>query len=85
MLGAFAEGAWEEGRLTVTGGARVDRWDVSDGFLDERVLTTGQILTDVDFRDRDGWEPTARAGVAWRAAGALTLRSAAYLGCACRR
>jgi vitamin B12 transporter len=64
----------------VTGGARIDRWNIREGFLDERVLATGQILTDTDFADRSGWEPTARAGIAWRPAGAVTLRGAAYLG-----
>jgi len=79
-LGAFAEAAYEAGPLTLTGGGRVDRWRISDGFLDERVLATGAVLTDADYRDRAGWEPTARAGLAWRAAGAVTLRTAAYLG-----
>jgi outer membrane receptor protein involved in Fe transport len=32
------------------------------------------------YPDRSGWEPTARAGAAYRAGDALTLRSAAYLG-----
>jgi outer membrane receptor protein involved in Fe transport len=78
--GAFAEGAWRSGALSVTGGARLDRWRISDGRLAERVLATGAILTDAIFPDRSGWEPTARAGLAWRASEGLTLRSAAYLG-----
>jgi len=79
-LGGFAEGAWEARALTLTAGARVDRWRISGGFLDERVLATGAVLTDVDFAARSGWEPTARAGAAWRPAEAVTLRTAAYLG-----
>lgn len=79
-LGAFVEAAWETGPLVLTGGARLDRWRISQGALDERVLATGAVLTDTDYRDRSGWEPTARAGLAWRPAGAVTLRAAAYLG-----
>jgi vitamin B12 transporter len=78
-LGGFAEAAWTREAVTVTAGARIDRWSISNGRLHERVLATGQVLTDTAFRDRSGWQPTGRAGIAWRA-GDLTLRSAAYLG-----
>ena len=66
--------------LTLTAGGRIDRWTISNGRLHERVLATGAVLTDTAFRDRSGWEPTGRAGIAWRAGGGLTLRGAAYLG-----
>ena len=79
-LGGFAEAAYEVGALTLTGGARIDRWWISDGFLDERVIATGAMLNDIDFPDRMEWEPTARAGVAVRPTTELTLRGAAYLG-----
>ena len=79
-FGGFAEAAWEKDALTLTGGVRIDRWRISDGFLDELVLATSAVLTDKDFPDRSGWQPTARAGIAWRPAGAVTLRGAAYLG-----
>ncbi|HYJ84014.1 MAG TPA: TonB-dependent receptor, partial [Allosphingosinicella sp.] len=79
-LGGFAEAAWTTGALTLTAGGRLDRWTISDGRLHERMLATGAVLTDTDFRDRSGWEPTGRAGIAWRAAESLTLRAAAYLG-----
>ena len=79
-LGGFAEAAWEHGPLTLTGGGRIDRWRILDGFLDERVIASGAVLNDVAFADRSGWEPTARAGIAWRPAGAVTLRAASYLG-----
>ncbi|MFC7498967.1 TonB-dependent receptor [Enterovirga sp. GCM10030262] len=79
-VGGFAEAAWESGPLTLTGGARIDRWWISDGFLAERELATGGVLNDIAFADRSGWEPTGRAGVAWRAGEAVTLRGAAYLG-----
>jgi vitamin B12 transporter len=79
-LGGFAEGAWTKDALTLTVGGRIDRWTVTDGRLHERMLATGAVLTDTAFRDRSGWEPTGRAGLAWRAADGLTLRGAAYLG-----
>lgn len=79
-LGAFAEAAWENGPFTLTAGGRLDRWWIANGTLRERTLATGAPLTDLAFPNRAGWEPTGRAGVAWRAAPALTLRAAAYLG-----
>jgi vitamin B12 transporter len=79
-LGAFSEASWTDERLTLTAGARLDRWAISDGFLREHVLATGAVLTDAAFPDRSGWEPTGRAGFAWRPGGGLTLRGAAYLG-----
>ncbi len=80
-FGAFAEAsATPIERLTLTGGARIDRWRIEDGRLRERTLATGALLTDTAFPDRDGWRPTARAGIAYRPAGAITLRGAGYLG-----
>lgn len=79
-FGAFAEASLESGPLTLTGGARLDRWRIAEGRLLERSLATQAPLTDSRFLDRDGWEPTGRIGLAWRAAPALTLRGAAYLG-----
>jgi vitamin B12 transporter len=78
--GGFGEAAWESGPVTLTGGGRLDRWRILDGFLDERVIASGAVLNDIAFADRSGWEPTARAGIAWRPAGAVTLRAAGYLG-----
>ena len=79
--GLFAEGTWKPAdALTLTGGVRVDRWRIGDGRLREATLATGALLADMDFAVRHGTEPTARAGVAWRPAGAVTLRGAAYGG-----
>jgi len=79
-FGAFAEAGWQSGALTLTGGGRIDRWRIADGFLRERLLADGAVLTDTAFPGRGGWEPTARAGLAWRAAPAIAVRAAAYLG-----
>jgi outer membrane receptor protein involved in Fe transport len=79
-IGAFAEAGLERGPFTLTAGGRIDRWWIADGALRERTLATGAPLTDLAFPDRSGWEPTGRAGLAWRAAPILTLRAAFYLG-----
>jgi len=79
-LGAFAEAGLETGLLTLTAGGRIDRWWIANGILKERTLATGAPLTAIAFPDRSGWEPTGRAGLAWRALPALTLRAATYLG-----
>ncbi|TFI59041.1 TonB-dependent receptor [Sphingomonas parva] len=79
-LGGFAEAAWRSDTVTLTAGGRLDRWTISDGALHERVLAGGATLTDTRFADRSGWEPTGRAGLAWRPAETVTVRSAAYLG-----
>jgi outer membrane receptor protein involved in Fe transport len=78
--GAFAEASAERGPLTLTGGARIDHWTIETGSLRERVLATGAPLRDEAYPGRSGWEPTARAGLAWRPAAALALRGAGYLG-----
>lgn len=80
-LGAFADASFHvSDAMTLTGGARIDRWLIRDGFLREQVLATGLRVTDREFGNRSGWEPTARAGIAFRATPTLTLRAASYLG-----
>jgi outer membrane receptor protein involved in Fe transport len=79
-LGAFAEASWTGGLFTLTAGGRIDRWQIQDGRLQERVFATGAMLTNTAFADRSGWEPTGRAGIAFRPAESVTLRTAAYRG-----
>jgi vitamin B12 transporter len=79
-IGAFAELTRQAGPFTLTGGARIDRWTIADGALDEYVLATGASLNRLRYEDRDGWLPTGRAGILYRAAEALHLRAAGYLG-----
>lgn len=77
--GLFAEAAWASVRLTLSGGARLDHWRISDGELVERLLSTGQATRDDEYPDRSGWRPTARAAALLDISGGFSLRSAAYL------
>lgn len=80
-MGAFAEASFTPNdALVLTAGGRIDRWRIENGHLSERTMATGAVLTDSRFEDRSGWEPTARGGIAFKPAQAITLRSAAYLG-----
>ncbi|WP_066650788.1 MULTISPECIES: TonB-dependent receptor [Sphingomonas] len=77
--GAYAEDDWTLGRLVLTGGVRVDRWTIAGGFFRE-LAGSGAVNADRRFADRSGTEVTGRAGLAWRAAGGVTLRAAGYTG-----
>jgi outer membrane receptor protein involved in Fe transport len=78
--GAFAEATADLGRVTLTGGARIDHWQVSGGHLFEKVIASGAVLRDDKYARRDGWLPTARGGFVAPLGGGFRLRSAAYLG-----
>jgi outer membrane receptor protein involved in Fe transport len=78
--GAFAEATGNVGNLTLTGGARIDHWQVSNGHLFEKVIATNAVLRDDKDAKRDGWLPTARGGAVLRSDNGLSLRTAAYLG-----
>jgi vitamin B12 transporter len=78
-LGSFAELTARAGDLTLTGSGRIDYWQLEKGRLAERTIATGGVIRNELAPRRTGWEPTGRAGLSWDA-GAVTLRSAAYLG-----
>jgi outer membrane cobalamin receptor len=78
--GAFAEATADLGGVTLSGGSRLDYWQVSDGHLFEKVIATGAVLRDDDDGKHHGWLPTARGGVLGPIGGGFSLRSAAYLG-----
>ena len=77
--GLFAETTLTRGALTLSGGARIDYWRISDGKLIERPLGGAPTRNDV-FDSRSGWKPTARAGVVLELARGVDLRTAAYSG-----
>ena len=76
----FAEASWATGPLTLSGGARIDHWTISNGKLVETRISNGDVIRDDRFADRNGWRPTARAGLVFDAGSGFSLRSAAYLG-----
>lgn len=79
-VGAFVEDSLTVGALTLTGGARIDRWSLGTGELTERAAGDGALTASLTVSARQGWETTARGGVAWRVGRALTLRGAGYGG-----
>jgi outer membrane receptor protein involved in Fe transport len=78
--GAFAEASADLRGLTISGGARIDHWQVSDGHLLEQTIATGAVTRNETDPNRDGWLPTARGGILAPLGGGLSLRGAAYLG-----
>jgi outer membrane receptor protein involved in Fe transport len=64
----------------LSGGVRLDHWQISGGHLFEQTIASGAITRDEHFARRDGWRPTARGGVIAPIGGGVSLRSAAYLG-----
>ncbi|MBB4641961.1 TonB-dependent receptor plug domain-containing protein [Rhizorhapis suberifaciens] len=78
-LGFFVEDDWTLGNLVLTGGGRVDRWTITNGFFRERDAA-GAPVTNARFADRDGWRATGRAGLLFNLTPALALRAAAYTG-----
>jgi outer membrane receptor protein involved in Fe transport len=78
--GAFGEASVDLHAALVSGGARIDRWEVSGGHLFERLIATGAVLRDEHDAKRGGWLPTARGGVLAPIGGGVSMRAAAYLG-----
>jgi len=78
-MGAFADATITRGALTANVSGRLDHWSISDGRLFEQTVA-GTTLTNSAFADRDGWQPTGRAALAWRLGSGLILRTAAYRG-----
>ncbi|WFL77660.1 TonB-dependent receptor [Altererythrobacter arenosus] len=78
-LGIFAENDLTLGAITLTAGARVDRFTIRDGFFIER-NGAGLLVDNQTYPDRSGWEASFRGGALYRVNDALSLRAAAYSG-----
>jgi outer membrane receptor protein involved in Fe transport len=78
--GAFAEASLDIGKATLSAGARIDHWQVSNGHLFEQTIATGVVTRNEQDPRRQGWLPTARGGVLAPLGSGFSLRSAAYLG-----
>jgi outer membrane receptor protein involved in Fe transport len=78
-LGLFAEDDLTLGLVTLTGGARADRYTIANGFYVAR-NAAGLAVTDARYPDRSGWEGSFRGGAVARLSAGLRLRAAAYTG-----
>ncbi len=80
-LGGYAEDSWRlAAPLTLTGGVRVDHWQIEAGHLTEFDPATGTRTLAIAAPARGGWRATARGGIVYRPFASLALRSAAYTG-----
>ncbi len=79
-FGGFIEASSSIGPLTLTGGARLDRWSVNGGYLTESATGTGLATLDLKYSDRSGTRPTFRGGALLKLSDALDLRAAGYTG-----
>lgn len=77
--GLFIEDDWTLGRLVLTGGARLDRWSIVNGFF-RQATPAGVRTVDQAFADRHHDEVTLRGGALFRAGDALQFRAAGYSG-----
>jgi outer membrane receptor protein involved in Fe transport len=78
-LGLFVEDDLTLGPVTLTAGARADRYTISDGFYVAR-NAAGLAVSDARYPDRSGWEGSFRGGAVARLGGGLRMRAAAYTG-----
>lgn len=78
-LGFFADDDIVFGPVTLTAGARADRWTIRDGYYIS-ATPAGVATIDNRFADRDGWSGSFRGGAVLRASSAISLRAAAYSG-----
>jgi outer membrane receptor protein involved in Fe transport len=78
-LGAFASDDWTLGPVVLTGGGRVDRWTIDDGFFRE-ANPAGTLTSNLRYADRSGTIGTGRVGALFHAVPAIDLRAAAYTG-----
>ncbi len=79
-FGGFVEGSTIVGPLTLTGGARLDRWSIASGFLSESAVGTGFNTLDLRFADRSGTRPTFRGGAVLKLSDFIDVRAAGYTG-----
>ena len=77
--GAFAELFTSIGRASFEASARLDHWRLDDGRVFEKALSGG-IIRDEQPSDRDGWEPSFRAGAGWSYSDSARLRASFYTG-----
>lgn len=78
-LGFYIEDDFQVSEVMLTGGLRADRTSIRDGFY-RSVGAGGALVDEIAAPDRSDWSLSWRAGIAWKANGALRVRAAAYTG-----
>lgn len=78
-VGFYLEDDWTLGALTLTAGARADRWTIANGFFRE-ANAAGTVTTDNHFANRAGWDGSLRGGAVLHLGQSLELRGSAYSG-----
>lgn len=78
-LGAFGEGLWRSGGVSLEGALRLDHWRLGRGKVREETLA-GTLLRDDRSGVRTGVEPSVRLGASWTLAKSASLRGAVYRG-----
>ena len=78
-VGLFVEDDWTLGALILTGGARLDRYTIRDGFFRARD-GEGAVVEDARYPDRSGWRASFRGGALYRVTPTFSFRAAAYTG-----
>ena len=78
-LGFFIEDDWLLGPLTLTAGARLDRYTIRDGFF-TATDANGLTVSDFTYGNRAGWEESFRGGAVFEAGRGIRVRGAAYTG-----
>ena len=78
-MGVFVEDDWTIGSLVLTGGVRLDRTRIAEGFFESRD-PQGNLVERLDARDRTDWTLTYRGGALFDLAETVRLRAALYSG-----
>ncbi|AKM11829.1 TonB-dependent receptor plug domain-containing protein [Croceicoccus naphthovorans] len=78
-LGLFAENDFKLGALTLTAGARADRYTIRDGFYIARAAD-GALQEETYYDNQSDWRGSFRGGLVYDVSDRLSLRAAAYTG-----
>jgi len=81
VTGAFTEATWTpQPAVVLTGSARIDYWQLTDGIRKETMISNGTILRNDHYPDRDGTKGNFRVGGRVDVTSDFTVRAAAYSG-----
>lgn len=78
-LGFYLEDDWSLGPIVLTGGARLDRWTIKNGYFAKQTVGAAPVPDRV-FPNRSGWEASFRGGALVELSSAARFRVAGYTG-----